>query len=100
MTAARRPVDADEVPLGELPALLDELLRVLGYQITRDDARWGAPEYTIEKREGDVSAWLIALTGGIYLYVAGEQYVLGNQPLAIAYFGYALANVGLYLLAK
>lgn len=47
-----------------------------------------------------MSAWLIALVGVIYLYIAIEQAVKGNWGMAICYFGYALANVGLYLLAK
>jgi hypothetical protein len=47
-----------------------------------------------------MSGWLIALTGLIYAYVAIEQGVKGNIGLAIAYTGYAFANIGLYLLAK
>jgi hypothetical protein len=46
-----------------------------------------------------MSAWLIALTGLIYLYVTGEQAYRGNWPLSLMYFGYAFANVGAYLLA-
>lgn len=47
-----------------------------------------------------MSGWLIAITGLIYAYVAIEQGVKGNIGLAIAYTGYAFANIGLYLLAK
>jgi len=47
-----------------------------------------------------MSGWLIALTGLIYAYVAGEQAWLGNYGLAIAYAGYAFANIGLYMLAS
>lgn len=47
-----------------------------------------------------MSAWLIALTGVIYLGVAVEQGVKGAWPMCIVYVGYALANVGLYVLAK
>lgn len=46
-----------------------------------------------------MSGSLIALTGLIYLYVAAEQAWRGNVGLAIAYAGYAAANVGLYLVA-
>lgn len=47
-----------------------------------------------------MSGWLIAITGLIYAYVAIEQGFKGNVGLAIAYTGYAFANIGLYLLAK
>lgn len=47
-----------------------------------------------------MSSWLIAITGLIYAYVAVEQGVKGNIGLAVAYTGYAFANIGLYLLAK
>jgi hypothetical protein len=46
-----------------------------------------------------MSGNLIAITGLIYLYVAAEQAYRGNIGLAIAYAGYASANVGLYLVA-
>lgn len=47
-----------------------------------------------------MSGWLIALTGIIYAYVALEQGLKGNAGMAIAYTGYAFANIGLYLLAS
>lgn len=47
-----------------------------------------------------MSGSLIALTGCVYLWVAIEQYMKGNTGLAIAYTGYAFANVGLYMLAS
>jgi len=47
-----------------------------------------------------LSAWLIALTGLIYAYIAVEQFMKGNPNMAIVYAGYAFSNVGLYLLAK
>ena len=47
-----------------------------------------------------MSGWLIGLTGLIYAYVSAEQLWRGNHGMSIAYFGYALSNIGLYLLAK
>lgn len=48
-----------------------------------------------------MSAWLIAFTGCVYLYVALEQYLIHrNIGMMITYIGYAFANVGLYLLAS
>jgi hypothetical protein len=48
-----------------------------------------------------MSAWLIAFTGCIYLYVALEQYIYHrNIGMLITYLGYAFANIGLFLLAK
>lgn len=47
-----------------------------------------------------MSGWLIALTGLIYAYVSAEQFWRGNPGMAIAYAGYAFANIGLYMLAR
>lgn len=47
-----------------------------------------------------MSAWLIGLTGLVYLYVAIEQGYRGNIGMLIAYTGYAFANIGLYMLAS
>lgn len=47
-----------------------------------------------------MSGWLIALTGLIYGYVAIEQGLKGNAGMAIAYAGYAFANIGLWKLAS
>jgi len=46
-----------------------------------------------------MSSWLIVLTGAIYAYIAGEQLFKGNTGLAVTYFGYALGNVGLFMIA-
>lgn len=46
-----------------------------------------------------MSAWLIILTGFIYVLVALEQGLKGNYPLCIMYVGYSWANIGAYLLA-
>jgi hypothetical protein len=47
-----------------------------------------------------MSAWLIAFTGCVYLYVSIEQLYRGNVGMFIAYLGYAFSNIGLYLLAS
>ena len=48
-----------------------------------------------------MSAWLIAFTGGVYFYVALEQYIVHkNTGMLITYIGYAFANIGLYMLAN
>lgn len=43
---------------------------------------------------------LIAITGLIYAWVCADLAMRGRYDLAIAYAGYALANVGLYYAAK
>lgn len=43
---------------------------------------------------------LIAITGLIYAWVAADLAMRGRHDLAIAYAGYALANVGLYYAAR
>ncbi len=46
-----------------------------------------------------MAGWLIALTGVVYAYVAADLAWHGKSGLAIAYAGYAFANVGLYMAA-
>ena len=43
-----------------------------------------------------MSPWLIAICGVIYIVVACDLAYHGKTGLAIAYFGYAFANVGLW----
>lgn len=47
-----------------------------------------------------MSAWLIAAVGVVYAYVSLEQFLKGNPGMGIAYFGYAVGNIGLYMMAK
>lgn len=47
-----------------------------------------------------MSGPLIILTGLIYAYIALEQAIKGGVAMAIVYFGYALANVGLYMAVR
>jgi hypothetical protein len=47
-----------------------------------------------------MAGWLIILTGGIYSVVAADLAWNGKTGLAIAYLGYAFANVGLYMAAR
>jgi hypothetical protein len=47
-----------------------------------------------------MAGWLIILTGGIYAVVAADLAWNGKTGLAIAYLGYAFANVGLYMAAR
>lgn len=47
-----------------------------------------------------MSEWLIAVTGVIYVVVAVDLALAGKTPLAIAYGGYAFANVGLWMAAR
>lgn len=44
-----------------------------------------------------MSNWLIALVGFIYLCVCVGEYRQGNTGMAIVFFGYSIANVGLIL---
>ena len=47
-----------------------------------------------------MSAPLIIGVGVVYLVVSLDQYRQGSPGMAIAWFGYALANVGLAMVAK
>jgi hypothetical protein len=44
-----------------------------------------------------MSAWLIAVVGVVYTVVAVDLLYKGNNGLGIAFVGYALGNVGLYM---
>lgn len=47
-----------------------------------------------------MAAWLIAVIGVVYAYVAAEFLWHGNIGLGIAFLGYALGNVGLFIAAR
>lgn len=47
-----------------------------------------------------MSAWLIAFIGIVYAIVAIDLFLKGNIGLAIAFVGYSLGNVGLFIVAK
>lgn len=44
-----------------------------------------------------MAGWLIIVTGLIYVGVAVDLAVAGKTGLSIAYTGYALSNIGLWL---
>jgi hypothetical protein len=47
-----------------------------------------------------VSKTLILAVGAVYLLIACDQWLKGERGMAIAWFGYALANAGLSIAAK
>jgi len=47
-----------------------------------------------------MSAWLIAIIGVVYLAVAIDLLFKGQMGLGIAFLGYALGNVGLFIQTK
>lgn len=47
-----------------------------------------------------MASWLIAGIGVVYLLVAVQLLVEGKIGLGVAFLGYALGNVGLYIAAK
>ena len=47
-----------------------------------------------------MASWLIAGIGVVYLLVAVQLLAEGKIGLGIAFLGYALGNVGLYLAAR
>ena len=47
-----------------------------------------------------MAAWLIAGIGVVYLVVAVQLLLEGKMGLGVAFLGYSLGNVGLYLAAK
>jgi hypothetical protein len=49
---------------------------------------------------GLMAAWLIAIIGVVYAVVAADLLRVGNTGLGIAFIGYSIGNVGLYLAAR
>lgn len=47
-----------------------------------------------------MSAWLIAFIGIVYLVIAVDLYLKGQIGLSIAFLGYSIGNIGLYMEAK
>lgn len=47
-----------------------------------------------------MASWLIATIGVVYLVVAVNLLMTGKTGLGIAFIGYALGNVGLYMEAR
>lgn len=47
-----------------------------------------------------MASWLIATIGMVYLVIAVNLLMTGKTGLGIAFIGYALGNVGLYMEAK
>ncbi len=47
-----------------------------------------------------MASWLIAMIGVVYTIVAAHLLVTGKTGLGIAFIGYAIGNVGLYMEAK
>lgn len=47
-----------------------------------------------------MSAWLIATIGVVYLGVAVDLIIKGNVGLGIAFVGYSIGNVGLFIAAR
>ena len=47
-----------------------------------------------------MASWLIAFIGVVYTIVAINLLVTGKVGLGIAFIGYALGNVGLFMEAK
>ena len=52
------------------------------------------------QRVVSMAAWLIAGVGIVYLIVAVDLLVRGDWGLGIAFLGYCLGNVGLYMEAR
>lgn len=47
-----------------------------------------------------MSGGLLLFVGCVYLYIAVDQCLKSNPGLGIAFFGYALSNIGLFYAAK
>ena len=44
-----------------------------------------------------MASWLIAVVGVVYLAVAIDLLITGKVGLGVAFIGYAIGNVGLYM---
>ncbi len=41
-----------------------------------------------------MSPWLLAIVAAIYIYVCYDLYMIGKYGLALAFFAYAISNIG------
>lgn len=55
---------------------------------------------TTDLKRRTMASWLIALIGVVYTIVAAQLLVTGKTGLGIAFIGYALGNVGLFMEAR
>jgi len=54
----------------------------------------------VQKARYLMASWLIAGIGVVYLLVSVQLLIEGKVGLGIAFLGYSLGNVGLYIAAK
>ena len=47
-----------------------------------------------------MASWLILGMGVVYCFVSADLFVSGKTGLSIAFFGYAIGNLGLWLSAR
>jgi hypothetical protein len=47
-----------------------------------------------------MASWLIATIGVVYLVVAIDLMLKGNLGMGVAFIGYSLGNVGLYIATR
>jgi hypothetical protein len=47
-----------------------------------------------------MASWLIAVIGVVYLIVAIDLMLKGNLGMGVAFIGYSLGNVGLYIATR
>lgn len=44
-----------------------------------------------------MSAWLVATVGIIYFFTAIDSFYKGNMGLAVAFLGYSIGSIGLWI---
>jgi hypothetical protein len=54
----------------------------------------------MDKRRHIMASWLIAVVGVVYSVVAINLLVTGKVGLGIAFIGYAIGNIGLFMEAR
>lgn len=47
-----------------------------------------------------MSQWLVGAVGLVYSFVAVDQFMKYNYPMAIMWCGYAVAQIGLIMMTK
>lgn len=63
--------------------------------------RMGRHQHLVVRQGRELmAAWLIAFIGVVYMIVALQLMIEGKVGLSIAFIGYSLGNVGLYIAAK
>lgn len=75
-------------------------MRCVLYQVQNKKKLHNEKQQHGDKRRHIMASWLIAVVGVVYSVVAINLLVTGKVGLGIAFIGYAIGNIGLFMEAR